>query len=47
MSFNVDAGVVLSVSVGISRTRLAVCDLAGTVLRLSDIDQEVALGPDD
>ncbi|MCV7356587.1 ROK family protein [Mycolicibacterium fluoranthenivorans] len=47
VSFNVDAGVVLSVSVGISRTRLAVCDLAGTVLRLSDIDQEVALGPDD
>jgi predicted NBD/HSP70 family sugar kinase len=47
VSFNVGAGVVLSVSVGISRTRLAVCDLAGTILRLSDIDQEVALGPDD
>jgi predicted NBD/HSP70 family sugar kinase len=47
VSFNADAGVVLSVAVGISRTRLAVCDLAGTVLRLSDIDQEVALGPDD
>lgn len=47
VSFNAAAGVVLSVSVGISRTRLAVCDLAGTILRLSDIDQEVALGPDD
>ncbi|MHA3019549.1 ROK family protein [Mycobacterium sp. BMJ-28] len=47
VSFNTGAGVVLSVAVGISRTRLAVCDLAGAVLALSDIDQEVALGPDD
>lgn len=47
LSFNRAAGVVLSVSVGISRTRLAVCDLSGAILRLSDIDQEVALGPDD
>ncbi|MDZ7882249.1 MAG: ROK family transcriptional regulator [Mycobacterium sp.] len=47
LSFNADAGVVLSVAVGISRTRLAVCNLAGTVRALADIDQEVALGPDD
>ena len=37
----------LSVAVGISRTRLAVCNLAGDVLATADIDQEVALGPDD
>lgn len=47
LSFNADAGVVLSVAVGISRTRLAVCNLAGAVLGLADIDQEVALGPED
>lgn len=42
-----DAGIVLSVAVGLSRTRLALCDLAGAVLALADIDSEVALGPDD
>jgi predicted NBD/HSP70 family sugar kinase len=47
LSFNADAGVVLAVAVGISRTRLAVCNLAGEVLSIGDIDQEVALGPDD
>lgn len=47
LSFNADAGVVLSVAIGISRTRLAVCNLAGTVLALADIDSEVALGPQD
>lgn len=47
LSFNAAAGVVLSVAIGISRTRLAVCDLAGEVQTASDIDQEVALGPDD
>lgn len=47
LSFDAGAGVVLSVAVGISRTRLAVCDLAGEVLSITDIDQEVALGPDD
>ncbi|MGU3500632.1 ROK family protein [Mycobacterium sp. C31M] len=47
LSFNADAGVVLSAAIGISRTRLAICNLAGDVLALSDIDQEVALGPDD
>jgi predicted NBD/HSP70 family sugar kinase len=47
LSFAADAGLVLSVAVGISRTRLAVCNLAGDVLTVGDIDQEVALGPDD
>lgn len=47
LSFNAAAGVVLTVAVGISRTRLAVTDLAGEVLSSTDIDQEVALGPDD
>jgi predicted NBD/HSP70 family sugar kinase len=47
ITFSADAGVVLSVAVGISRTRLAVCNLAGDVLSICDIDQEVALGPDD
>jgi predicted NBD/HSP70 family sugar kinase len=47
LSFDADAGVVLSVAIGISRTRLAVCNLAGEVRSSSDIDQEVALGPDD
>jgi predicted NBD/HSP70 family sugar kinase len=47
LSFDADAGVVLTAAVGISRTRLAVCNLAGEVLSMSDIDQEVALGPDD
>jgi predicted NBD/HSP70 family sugar kinase len=47
LSFNAGAGVVLSVAIGISRTRLAVCNLAGEIQATSDIDQEVALGPDD
>src|SRR6195952_4402484 len=47
LSFDAGAGVVLSVAIGISRTRLAVCNLAGEVQSISDIDQEVALGPDD
>ncbi len=47
LSFDAAAGVVVSVAVGISRTRLAVCNLAGEVLTITDIDQEVALGPDD
>jgi predicted NBD/HSP70 family sugar kinase len=47
LSFAAGAGVVLTVAVGISRTRLAVCNLAGEVQTIGDIDQEVALGPDD
>ncbi|MHC9294932.1 ROK family protein [Mycobacterium sp. LTG2003] len=47
LSFNSGAGVVLSAAIGRSRTRLAVCDLAGDVLDLADIDQQPELGPDD
>ena len=47
LSFNAGAGVVLSAAIGRSRTRLAVCDLAGEILGLTDIDQEIGLGPDD
>ena len=47
MTFNADAGVVLSAAIGRSRTRLAVCNLAGEILAATDIDQEPGLGPDD
>ena len=47
LKFNSDAGVVLSAAIGRSRTRLAVCNLAGDILAISDLDQEVGLGPDD
>lgn len=47
LSFNADAGVVLTAAVGGSRTRLAVCNLAGDVLKAADIDQEPGLGPQD
>lgn len=47
LTFNVDAGVVLSAAIGRSRTQLAVCDLTGTVLAAADIDQEPGIAPDD
>jgi predicted NBD/HSP70 family sugar kinase len=47
VTFNADGGVVLSAAIGRSRTRLAVCDLAGDILAATDIDQEPGLGPDD
>ncbi|ORA34847.1 ROK family protein [Mycobacterium aquaticum] len=47
LSFNADTGVVLSAAIGRSRTRLAVCNLAGDVLDLADIDQQPDLGPGD
>jgi predicted NBD/HSP70 family sugar kinase len=47
LSFDADAGLVLCVAIGISRTRLAVCNLAGEIVANADIEQEVALGPDD
>jgi predicted NBD/HSP70 family sugar kinase len=47
LSFNAEAGVVLSVAIGRSRTRLAVCNLAGDILELADIDQQPELGPED
>ncbi|CAN5756144.1 ROK family transcriptional regulator [soil metagenome] len=45
--FNADAGVVLSAAIGRSRTRLAVCNLAGDIKAISDLDQEIGIGPDD
>ena len=47
LTFNADAGVVLSAAVGRSRTRLAVCNLASDILAATDIDQSPGLGPDD
>lgn len=47
LTFDADAGLVLCVAIGISRTRIAACNLAGEIIATSDIDQEVALGPDD
>jgi predicted NBD/HSP70 family sugar kinase len=47
LTFNAGAGVVLAAAIGRSRTRLAVCDLAGEILATTDIDQEPGLGPDD
>lgn len=43
--FNADAGVVLAAAIGRSRTQLAVCDLAGRVLVMSSVDQEIGIGP--
>ena len=45
LKFNSDAGVVLSAAIGRSRTRLAVCNLAGDILAISDLDQEVGSAP--
>src|SRR3954469_1423379 len=47
VTFNADGGAVLSAAIGRSRTRLAVCNLAGDILATTDIDQDPGLGPDD
>jgi len=47
LTFNADAGVVLAAAIGRSRTRLAVCNLAGEILAAGDIDQEIGIGPDE
>jgi predicted NBD/HSP70 family sugar kinase len=47
VTFNANGGIVLSAAIGRSRTRLAVCNLAGDILAGTDIDQEPGLGPDD
>lgn len=47
LTFNADAGIVLSAAIGTSRARLAVCNLAGEILAATDIDQEPGVGPDD
>src|SRR5258705_6827219 len=43
--FIADAGVVLAAAIGRSRTQLGVCNLAGEVLTLADVDQEIGIGP--
>lgn len=43
--FNADAGVVLAAAIGRSRTQLGVCNLAGEVLTIADVDQEIGIGP--
>jgi predicted NBD/HSP70 family sugar kinase len=45
--FNKDAGVVLAVAIGRSRSQLAVLDLDGQELASDSRDQEVGVGPDD
>ena len=45
--FNADAGVVLAAAIGRSRTQLGVCNLAGAVLTMADVDQEIGIGPDE
>jgi predicted NBD/HSP70 family sugar kinase len=47
LTFDADAGLIACAAIGISRTRTAICNLAGELVATSDIDQEVALGPDD
>jgi predicted NBD/HSP70 family sugar kinase len=42
---DVDAGVVLAAAIGRSRTQLGVCNLAGQVLAMVDVDQEIGVGP--
>jgi len=45
--FNVDAGIVLSVAIGRSRSQLAAFDLAGEELATSSVEHEVGAGPDE
>ncbi len=47
LSFNADAGVVLTAAIGGSRARLAVCNLAAEVLAAADIDQAPGLTSED
>ena len=47
LRFNADAGVVLAVAIGRSRTQLAVTNLAGEIGAATDVDVDGGLGPDD
>ncbi|CAN5243368.1 ROK family transcriptional regulator [soil metagenome] len=47
LTFNGDAGIVLAAAVGRSRTHLAVCNLAGRMLAVTDVDEHVGAGPDE
>ncbi|WP_068923017.1 ROK family transcriptional regulator [Planobispora rosea] len=46
LAFNASGGVVLVGALGASRTQIAVCDLAGTVLDRADLGIDVEDGPD-
>jgi predicted NBD/HSP70 family sugar kinase len=46
LSFNTDGGVVLSASIGRSRTQLAVSDLGGTLLAEQALEVDHVVGPD-
>lgn len=46
LAFNSDAGAVLAAAIGRSRTHLAVCNLAGRMLAVTDIDEHVGVGPE-
>jgi predicted NBD/HSP70 family sugar kinase len=45
LRLNRDAGLVLAVAIGRSRTQLAVCDLEGDALGSAEFDQESGVGP--
>jgi predicted NBD/HSP70 family sugar kinase len=45
LALNSAGGMVLAAAMGRSRTQLAACDLAGEVLAVRDVDQEVGAGP--
>jgi predicted NBD/HSP70 family sugar kinase len=47
LRFNADAGVVLAVAVGRSRTQLAIANLAGVISGHVDLDRESNVGPDE
>ncbi|MBI3216275.1 MAG: ROK family protein [Mycobacterium sp.] len=47
LRFNADAGVVLAVAIGRSRTQLAVANLAGELTAQVDIDRESSVAPDE
>lgn len=46
LRFNAEGGLVLAASLGATRTRIAVCDLAGRALTSTDLEIDVEKGPD-
>lgn len=47
LTFNAAAGTVLAAAIGRSRVQLGVCDLDGSLLAMTDLDQEIGAGPDE
>ncbi|MFP5021743.1 ROK family transcriptional regulator [Pseudonocardia phyllosphaerae] len=45
LEFNSSGGTVLAISVGVSRSKVAVCDLTGAVLAEDVLDQPASVGP--